>query len=624
MCGIAGIISVNPLNVNTIALRQMTDALQHRGPDGEGHWISQDNKVGLGHRRLSIIDLSNEAAQPMHYMDRYSMVFNGEIYNYIELKETLIKNGYQFRTASDTEVLMAYYDWKKEACLSALDGMFAFAIYDNREKKLFCARDRFGEKPFYYHYKKGEAFYFGSEMKALWAAGIPKEVNNEFVYNYIANGNIADPSDMSRGFYKNILNLQPATYLYLDLSSIEIKTHRYWEINTSTQDNGIPLENIEATFASLLEGSVNRRLRSDVPVGSSLSGGLDSSLIVCLINKMSNGKLNQNTFSARFPGFKKDEGDFIQLVLKHTNVTPHFVYPDQKGFIDNIDKLCYHQEEPFGSSSIYAQYCVMQLAKENNVTVLLDGQGADEILGGYHSYFPVFFGELKQKSRKAYQAEKSAYDKMFSGSFNHTAEPNPLIFAAQQHAPVIVHLLKKYRQGYRQKKDHQFTSDFFRAYKNDLFKDLKTPEDLNGLLKQQAKADLQFLLRFADRNSMAHGREVRLPFLDFALVEFIFSLPASYKIKDGWTKWLMRTTFDSLLPKEIAWRKDKIGFEPPQQSWMENPHFKEMLFAGTQTLVQHGILDKKVLDKPMTAHQVNAGAGNYSWRYLMAGKMFSG
>ena len=452
MCGIAGIISADSAEINNDSLKRMTDALAHRGPDGDGHWISTNNKVGLGHRRLSIIDLSNEADQPMHYMNRYSIVFNGEIYNYIELRSTLLKNGYSFSTSSDTEVLIAYYDWKKKDCLKDLDGMFAFAIYDNKENKLFCARDRFGEKPFYYHYKKDKGFYFASEMKALWAFGVEKQVNESFIYNYISNGNIVDPLQPTHTFYKNIVNLQPASYLEVDINNLQVEINKYWDIDIGHRSELKSLDDIQSQFYALLEESINRRLRSDVPVGSSLSGGLDSSLIVCMINKLNDGKINQNTFSARFPDFKKDEGKYMDMVINKTNVSPHFVFPDPAGFIYNIEKLFYHQEEPFGSASIYAQYCVMQLAKEKNVTVLLDGQGADEILAGYHAYFPVYLNETRKQDKKTYKLEKAAYEEMYANTFNYTPEPNRLLSIAKRNSSFVTYELKKLRELYRQNK----------------------------------------------------------------------------------------------------------------------------------------------------------------------------
>ncbi len=213
MCGIAGIITANKNELSRERLKVMTDIIAHRGPDGEGQWISEDGKVGFGHRRLSIIDLSEAGAQPMHYLDRYSITFNGEIYNYVELKELCVKQGYQFATQTDTEVMMALYDWKKEECLQYFDGMFSFAIYDAKEKKVFAARDRFGEKPFYYSLMPGSLFVFGSEMKALWAGGIKREVNNRMLYNYLAFKYVDNPSDYSETFFTGISRLPHSHYI---------------------------------------------------------------------------------------------------------------------------------------------------------------------------------------------------------------------------------------------------------------------------------------------------------------------------------------------------------------------------------------------------------------------------
>ncbi len=211
MCGIAGIASHNTGDISIARLKTMTDVLKHRGPDGEGHWISEKQDIGFGHRRLSIIDLSESACQPMHYLGRYTIIYNGEIYNYIELRDELLKQGYKFQTQSDTEVLLALYDSKKEKCLEELDGMFAFALWDNKEQILFCARDRFGEKPFYYHYVPGKHFLFASEMKALFAAGIEKLINHNLLFNYLTNGNLYNPFDKSETFYEDVKQLSSHT-----------------------------------------------------------------------------------------------------------------------------------------------------------------------------------------------------------------------------------------------------------------------------------------------------------------------------------------------------------------------------------------------------------------------------
>ena len=619
MCGIAGIISKDTSLVTQAGLKKMTDVINHRGPDGEGQWISSNGEVGLGHRRLSIIDLSHEADQPMHYMGRYSIVFNGEIYNYIELKEELLKQGYTFKTVSDTEVLMALFDRDKENCLKLLDGMFSFVLYDAQENTVFCARDRFGEKPFFYSYEKGKHFYYGSEMKCLWAGGIPKVVNDKMMFNYLAYGFLENPSNLSETFYNKCTRLPHSHYIKLNLHNLELTIHKYYDIDWKTTNSSITEDQAKETFNELFYTSSKRRLRSDVAVGSSLSGGLDSSLVVCVIDELKKGTTQkQNTFSAVFPGFKKDERKYMDMVIAKTNVEPHFVTPTDEGMIASIDKLAYHQEEPFGSASIYVQYCVMQLAKEHGVTVLLDGQGADEILAGYHPYYSHYFQEIKKANPALYSKEMQAYNAMHTGS-----EINESVISGWKNIikslfPDSATSLRKYYQQYNQIKNPLFDKEFYHAHFKDSFHRNYEFESLNqSLYSSTMKQGLQELLRYADRNSMAHSREVRLPFLNHDLVDFLFTLPSHFKIKDGWTKWIMRASTSSILPETICWRKDKIGYEPPQKNWMENPILKEKIMQGKTDLVNKRILSKGQLNKQVVAEDANVSLSN-SWRILMA------
>jgi asparagine synthase (glutamine-hydrolysing) len=621
MCGIAGIISKNTADISIGKLKKMTDAIAHRGPDGEGQWVSDNGEVGLGHRRLSIIDLSLEANQPMHYMDRYSIVYNGEIYNYIELREQLLKQGYSFKTSSDTEVLMALYDRDKEKCLQLLDGMFSFVLYDEKEKSVFIARDRFGEKPFYYSFFKG-SFYFGSEMKALWAGGIPKEYNNRMLFNYLAYGYLKNPEDIQETFFKDIFSFPHSSYTTYKVGDTSLSINKYWDIDILKTNETIKLEDAKAQFYELMFNSVKLRLRSDVPVGSSLSGGLDSSLIVCIIDELNkNNSISQNTFSARFPGFAKDEGKFMQYVIDKTKVIPHFITPSGEGMLEDFDKLCYHQEEPFGSASIYAQYCVMKLAKENNVTVLLDGQAADEILAGYHIYFIDYFNELKKHNHSLYIKELAAYNKRYTNSsINPASRQNGMRNLLKIYFPNSINYLKKVRLQSNQLISNQFNKDFFATYKNESFIFSPPAKSLNESLSRSTMNGyaLQDLLRYADRNSMAHSREVRLPFLSHELVEFLFTVPSKYKINQGWTKWIMRATFDNILPTEITWREDKIGYEPPQKNWMKNKELKDKVIENRKKMVAKGILNTSILSKIPQAENANSITDN-TWQHLMLG-----
>ncbi len=622
MCGIAGII-LHPKGTETIKssrilhyLRKMTDAISHRGPDGEGYWTNQNGFVGFGHRRLSIIDLSNAAAQPMHYVERYTIVYNGEIYNYIELKEELYKKGYRFQTRSDTEVILAAFDHWKEKCVQQLDGMFAFAIWDEKQQTLFAARDRFGEKPFYY-YKDEEHFIFASEMKALWAVGVPKETDEKMMLNFITIGHVQNPENKSQTFFEDILSLPPAHYLVLSNHKIVIK--RYWDIDHEFRID-ISEKDAMEKFTSLLTTSVKRRLRSDVPIGTSLSGGLDSSTIISIVNNLKSTNHKVQTFSAVFPGFEKDESEYIRLISDQLKMENIFIKPSVDGFIKDFELLCKHQEEPFSSSSIYAQYKVYELASNHDVKVLLDGQGADETLAGYPRYCHWFLQQLLSRGKfSSLMHEKNSLRK------NNVPLKWGIGNVLATYFPPHTAIRLERREFGKIVGHPDISNSFVASMRGREWEGIHKPTvtKLNDILYfNTMNMGLEELLRFADRNSMAHGSEVRLPFLNHELVEFVFSLPANYKIKDGWTKWILRKSMDKRLPDQITWRKDKVGYEPPQQQWLENPVLIEYIREAKKKLVTLGILKKHVLDKKivaLTAYQPN----NYDWRYLITAQMLN-
>ena len=620
MCGIAGIISVKEQDVSAARLKQMTDAIAHRGPDGEQHWINETSHVGLGHRRLAIIDLSEAAAQPMHYSGRYTIVYNGEIYNYLELKEDLVKAGCHFSTLSDTEVILALYDRYKEQCLSMLDGMFAFAIYDSMAAEIFFARDRFGEKPLYYSYQPGKYFLFASEMKGLWAAGIPKTANKAMLYNYLSFGYLQNPLDKTATFFEDCHSLPHACFMKLSVADCTLKTPVvYYTPGASAVEHTGREEAVEK-FSALFYTAVKRRLRSDVPVGSSLSGGIDSSLIVTVIDQLLKGKGQpQKTFSAVFPGFEKDESRFMKMVGATTQTEPHYIFPTAGGLLQHISTVCYHQEEPFTSSSVYAQYCVMEDARRNNVTVLLDGQGADEYLAGYPFFLTAYFNDLKKNHPQLYHQEYADYTRLHRSNDINGLLKKDTRYYIRSFAPGLVSALKNTRAAWKQQRDPFFASDFFAAYKNETYHNKADFSSLNMAL-QQAVFDggLQSLLRYADRNSMAHGREVRLPFLFHEIVDFVLSLPPHYKIHNGWTKWIMREAFKELLPPEIAWRKDKIGYEPPQQQWLQEPEMKDLVHFSKEKLYKAGIISRRQLDGPVEATEA-INDKSRTWALIMAG-----
>jgi asparagine synthase (glutamine-hydrolysing) len=597
MCGIAGFISLSSRENGLELLKSMTDALRHRGPDGEGHWVDESRQVGLGHRRLSIIDLSENASQPMHVNDRYVIIFNGEIYNYLELKELLKTKGYSFRTDSDTEVLVCIYDAFKEKCLQYLDGMFAFVIYDKTEGKVFGARDRFGEKPFFYAFING-CFYFASEIKALWSVGANREADSVFLFNYIGFGYLQDPNDCSKTFYKSIFKLPAAHYFSVETSNLELKIARYWDIEITYQLNEIDETKAVEQFRELFYNSLKRRLRSDVPLGSSLSGGLDSSIIVSALGQIdTENKIRRKTFSASFPGFKKDESQYQKIVIANTSVEPHFVYPDECSFLKNYKEILYHQDEPFGSASINIQYEVFKKAKEESTTVLLDGQGADEILAGYHGYYYAFFDELKRQSRTRYRLEYNKYRQL-----HHSNSINTLILPPKYGylKKILPETIKRKLKDSIVKKPlkNLFSSEFYMTHHRLKFTVKEDFRTVNEALHYSIfNFGLEELLRYADRNSMAHSREVRLPFLNHELVAFVFSLPSCFKIRDAWTKWILRKAFENEVDNRIIWRKDKIGYEPPQKDWLSNKGIIEQVHSAADTMVSNGILTQNVVNE---------------------------
>ncbi len=615
MCGIAGIIQLPAAGYTSEQLEKMTHALSHRGPDGDGHYTNPDQTALLGHRRLSIIDRTDAGKQPMDYQGRYTIIHNGEIYNYKELKAELEQKGYSFRSQTDTEVIAAAYDCWKEDCLSRFDGMFAFAIWDEQKRELFAARDRFGEKPFFFFHDP-HRFLFASEMKALWAAGIDRIPNQKMLFNFITIGYTGNPARPEETFYDNILQLPPASYLKFSLIYFQYTINTWWELDPEFEDKDITEAAAIEEFAFLLQSSVKRRMRSDLPVGTSLSGGLDSSSIVAMIHSLNHPNNSQQTFTAVFDGFEKDEAAFAAAVTSEFKLQQHLTRFTADDLLRDWDKLCYHQEEPFGSSSIYAQYKVYEKAREEGISVLLDGQGADEILAGYTSYYKWYWQELFRK-RKLYRSKELKYARE-QGIHENFDYRNMIAAYFPAYATVVLerHYLVK-AIGHK-----DLTPEFVQLQSKEAY--YAPPEyfTLNGVLHfNTCTHGLNELLRFADRNSMAHGREVRLPFLDHELVEFVFSLPAHFKIREGWSKWLLRKTMDKKLPDSINWRTGKVGFEPPQAQWLEGKAMQEAIREAKKRLVDEKILNSAVLEQPIVPHAAHA-ADHYEWRYFSAASLF--
>jgi len=587
MCGIVGIWNLEGTRIDVAGVVNATTAIRHRGPDDEGYLlfnvraalgklyggddttpelnlphISTSDRahfdLALGFRRLSIQDLSPAGHQPMSTPDENLwIIFNGEIYNYLELREALSTKGHRFRTGTDTEVILAAYREWGEGCVEHFDGMFAFAVWEVATKSLFVARDRFGEKPLHYIYQPGKFFAFGSEMKSFWAAElIERRVHRETLATFEHYGQI-DVGDQT--FYEGIKRLPQAHCLRLT-SAGQLRIWRYWDIDPRLQDEGKKDEWYFEHFRQLLTDSVRLRLRADVPVGSSLSGGLDSSTIVCVINQLLPDNGVQKTFSARFEELDSDEGKWIDLVTAAKRVQRFDVWPSPDEFFAELSEVFWHQEEPFSSTSIYAQWCVMRLAKQNDVTVLLDGQGADEMLAGYHSYFEEHSADLfTSLDFAAYRKWRKACREL------HGYEPKTISRVAKQSVPRAVKQAAKLVRRQLGELPHVPRRE------PQIPREFRNLSSLRKLLWwNTTREGLVELLRYADRNSMAHSREVRLPFLDHKLVEFVFRLPEELLMRNGWTKWILREAFRGIVPREITDRVDKLGYMPPQKRWLGN------------------------------------------------------
>jgi asparagine synthase (glutamine-hydrolysing) len=436
--------------------------------------------------------------------------------------------------------------------------MWAFALFDKAKKQLFISRDRFGIKPLYF-YTAENNFIFASEIKALLALDhIKPEADMQSVYEFICFGAASDPS---ANLFKNIHVLPPACNLFVDVRTAAYKTECYYDLKQAVSSYLFPNENYLDTFRSLLQDSISLHLRSDVPVGSALSGGLDSSTVVALAaGRMKNTSFH--TFTAAYHEKNIDESDYAKKVVAgYSNIESHIIYPDSKGYWNDLDKLTWYQDLPINSTSMFAQWEVMKLAGQQKVKVLLDGQGSDEILGGYYNFGGIFLLELLRRGKIGkFFHEKNALKENFS-----PAILNTLGRAAYYFLPPFL------QRGVRA--NRRLGMNFIAPAHKEKIKNIKVPPRGGKTYRQQSLLSTQFglqdLLRYEDRNSMAFSIESRVPFLDHRLVEFCIALPNEWKIKDGWTKYILRKTAEPQVAQEVAWRKFKMGFLTPQKVWKE-------------------------------------------------------
>lgn len=555
MCGIAGIVSNELVNTHD-RVDVMLNEIQHRGPDGRG--IFADNGVAFGHVRLSIIDLTSQANQPFtSQCGNVVITYNGEIYNYKEIKSE-ISDKYEFKTNSDTEVLIAAYLVYGKEFLQKLIGMFSFVLYDKQKNIILGVRDPYGIKPFYY-YLKGSSFVFCSEIKGILKSGfVNAKLNEEVLSDFIVFNRTDHRAETC---FAEINNLRPGHLITIELNQFKVDIVKWYNIPApelcKTSFN-IQKENLRKT----LFRSVELHLTSDVPVGTALSGGLDSSAIVSMMRAI---KPNDtiHSFSAVYdPNWEKDESQYIQAVVKEKNLEPHFVSPNADNIHQDLNELIHQQEEPFASSSLFASWMVYKEAARSKIKVLLNGQGADEIFG-YDYMAAFYFKELfvKFKWGKLFTEIRAFKKKQAAHSTRFTLKLFAFLLAPKfLKSKLILFNDKTINKSYFHK--YHRGSTF-----NERFFDTKT---LNDSVRNHLTMKLNHLLRVEDKNSMKFGIEGRVPFLEKGLVHQAMETPSKYKVRDGEVKSILKESMKGLLPELVYKRNNKVGYATPMDEWLRS------------------------------------------------------
>jgi asparagine synthase (glutamine-hydrolysing) len=579
-------------------IQSMNDNLLHRGPNHSAIWFNPEATVALGNTRLAIIDMHSSGNQPMISQDgRFVIVYNGEVYNYPELRKQLINKGYTFRSHSDTEViLVAYQEWGKH-CLERFNGMFAFGIWDNQQQELFLGRDRIGEKPLFI-YQDEHRFVFASELKSLWAGRVPKKLNFDFLRNYIVNGRTYNYFDLSETFYHGVKKLKAAHYLVVNKSK-DPQQLKYWNLSIK-QPRNVSLQESVETYKALFTESLRMRLNADTEVASCLSGGLDSSSIVCLSRALGH---DIQTFSARFNDPDLDEGRYLRAVIpdesKHTDILM-----SEDKMAEVLDEMFFHQETPFHGASYLSEFLVMKEVNRKGIKVLLDGQGADETLIGYEAYFETLLRQILVNAPATFRHQLQ----LLRNNTQHKGQYGLKFFIKS----IWPNLFRKLKDTYYTFQYNSFLHPEFLQNASSIH----TPDYIyhnisEHLHRNCVGGDLEFLLTCSDRSSMAFGVEARMPFLDHTLIEYLNETPVEYRIHNFQTKYLHRQAMKGIVPELILNRKDKNGYAAPQQAFMNHPIMQSEYQKSLQ------ILTKEKITKP----QIQLSNMDLKWRIIMAAKL---
>jgi asparagine synthase (glutamine-hydrolysing) len=600
VCGIAGIVRFDQSPIDRDALRRMSRAIAHRGPDGEGEVV--EGPVAMAHRRLAIIDLVS-GQQPMR-SDRALIVFNGEIYNYVELRNELISRGRVFRTSSDTEVILQMYEEYGEDCVRRLNGMFAFVLYDRVARTVLMARDHFGIKPLYLHIDN-RRMLFGSEIKALLAhPEVTAQADLEGVQDYLTFQYVLGGGTMFNG----ITTLLPGQYRVLRVDGGAARSVKYWEPRFH-----VDTDHSERYFVDklqwLLDDAVRIQMRSDVPVGAYLSGGMDSSIVTALASRHAGSRLE--TFTGRFDdGPQFDESRYARMVAERYGAGVHVITPTEADFVSSMPTMLYHMDEPVAGPGLFPQFMVSRYASRH-VKVVLGGQGGDEIFGGYARYLVAYL----EQAIKGAIFESNEEDEHIVSLKSMLGNLSPL----QQYQPMLQQF---WQQGLFEPMDkryfrlidrsggtHSMLSRELRALRNDgvrfdrfrtVFNHPETKSYYNKMTHYDMLTNLPALLQVEDRVSMASSLESRVPLLDHRVADLVASMPPSMKFRGGELKYLLKRVVGDLLPPPVLNRKDKMGFPVPLHLWAKGQardFFADVLLD--RRAAERGLFDRVEVERLM-------------------------
>ena len=607
MCGIAGEVDLKYRGGGRGRVASMNKAQRHRGPDDNGVF-TRDN-IALGHQRLAIIDITPSGKQPMISDDgRYVLVFNGEIYNYLELREELKSRGHRFASNTDTEVLLAaYIEWGAD-CAARLNGMWAFAVFDSLRNHIFLSRDRLGIKPLYFA-RNDQFFVFGSEIKSIVTVHPEfRSINIKAVARFIPSGALCDSEDT---FYTDISAFPPATSAYFDCDTYSFTQERYWDPSVF-RPNDMELESSVQHLRSLLESATKLQLRSDVQLGTCLSGGLDSSTIVALAAHHADQPIH--TVSGIYQDPSCNEEVYAKMVTDTFGCQPHWVHPDfSHDCIEILEKITWHQDGPSAGPGLITQYYVMEEARRNGIKVLLDGQGGDELFAGYLPYvadriFDLLNGNAGDFFKGNLLAAQLAY---------HWG-PNWLVHIRENHRSMYLSLAARLARRLRRRMvfpEFEILRPEIAIHATQKETEAPGTQLSDHLLMDLTTDSIPALLQYEDRNSMAFSIEARVPILDHRIVEFALQIPDQWKINLSWTKWILRKSMQNLLPDQITWRRNKMGYPTPFNRWLRESPVKskveEVLFSTESSNIRE-FVPEETIKTIWDIHQ--SGKRDESWQ----------